>query len=453
MSSLKLHETLNELNQSVVFALADRVDLREAHRIAQLLARRELAFLERTQYVPRDILEQIQVRKLRRILKSATKTPYWSTETGMDVGSFTSLETPQELESFPVLTREVLKSRKSHDFINPALSKKRLHSTSTSGSTGEPLELLLDTAVLPGRLARFRRMLRWLGAGDAPYIRLLPRVPLGFSNLPYLSTKNRPFDTNFLKYVLRSASRFKKPPVIDTFPSHVVRLAQLAEEQNVPKGIFAGFVSGGEAPLSHMYDAVQNAFDCPVVPYYGATEFEVIGQACHMSKDTLHLNAEHFYVEILDDAHNPVPDGTRGKVTITSLEHEAFPFIRYQLGDFGTMIPGICDCGRTLPRIVLEGRTSQVITLANGVTISYFDFRRPVITQRNIWRFQFVHEAPGVVVVRIVPTGEGISEREVARIQRELQVLLGPSARVALEIVQDIAPAANGKRTEYVRHF
>lgn len=84
----------------------------------------------------------------------------------------------------------------------------------------------------------------------------------------------------------------------------------------------------------------------------------------------LHYWADLFYIEILDpDTLQPVPDGQVGEMVVTSLRKEAAPLIRYRTRDLTRMIPGLCPCGRTVPRHdKILGRSDDMI-IFRGVNI------------------------------------------------------------------------------------
>lgn len=49
------------------------------------------------------------------------------------------------------------------------------------------------------------------------------------------------------------------------------------------------------------------------------------------------VNSETLFVEILDENNQAVPNGTSGRIVITSFFNKAHPFIRYDLGDIGIL--------------------------------------------------------------------------------------------------------------------
>ena len=81
--------------------------------------------------------------------------------------------------------------------------------------------------------------------------------------------------------------------------------------------------------------------------------------------DGLHLTtAGHAIVEIVDPASgDPVAfeDGTTGELVWTHLRREASPLLRYRSGDLATVWTAPCACGRSTPRLRIDGRTDDML--------------------------------------------------------------------------------------------
>jgi phenylacetate-coenzyme A ligase PaaK-like adenylate-forming protein len=92
------------------------------------------------------------------------------------------------------------------------------------------------------------------------------------------------------------------------------------------------------------------------------------GYQCeHMDHRLHHAVDDYNYIEIVDDNGKRVPDGQAGKILITSLRKFAFPLIRYEIGDVGRMIPGMCKCGRSDRRFEFLGRTSDSFIMGGAI--------------------------------------------------------------------------------------
>jgi phenylacetate-CoA ligase len=84
----------------------------------------------------------------------------------------------------------------------------------------------------------------------------------------------------------------------------------------------------------------------------------------------LHIFEDHFYPEIVDPVSGaPLPDGIEGELILTTLSKQAMPMIRYRTRDITMILPGQCECGRTLRRIGRIGRRSDDMLIIRGVNI------------------------------------------------------------------------------------
>lgn len=114
--------------------------------------------------------------------------------------------------------------------------------------------------------------------------------------------------------------------------------------------------------------AIEAAFRARVYATYGVTELANSLCECDAGMGG-HLHDEQLFVEILDDAGQPVPDGTVGEIVATTFGVEAMPLIRYRTGDCAALFREPCRCGRTTPRLgPIVGRKHQKLKV-KGVTL------------------------------------------------------------------------------------
>jgi phenylacetate-CoA ligase len=85
----------------------------------------------------------------------------------------------------------------------------------------------------------------------------------------------------------------------------------------------------------------------------------------------LHINEDHFVVEIIDPrTSEPVDAGEEGELVLTTITKEGFPLVRYRTGDITRLYTEPCPCGRTFVRMArVMGRTDDQI-LFQGVGFS-----------------------------------------------------------------------------------
>ncbi len=86
-------------------------------------------------------------------------------------------------------------------------------------------------------------------------------------------------------------------------------------------------------------------------------------------RDGLHFSEDHHLIEVLDPVSGePVADGEKGEMVLTTLQKQARPMIRFRTGDIVTRDRTPCPCGRSHARIRIHGRTDDMF-IVNGVNL------------------------------------------------------------------------------------
>ena len=84
----------------------------------------------------------------------------------------------------------------------------------------------------------------------------------------------------------------------------------------------------------------------------------------------MHINEDHFYVEIIDPKTGEVlPEGAKGELVFTSLDKEAFPIIRYRTRDICVLKREKCSCGRTFIKMHKPMGRSDDMMIIRGVNV------------------------------------------------------------------------------------
>lgn len=146
-------------------------------------------------------------------------------------------------------------------------------------------------------------------------------------------------------------------------------------------------------------DLRKNISDClggRVVNQYGANEVNSIAYEC--PNGNLHCMEDNVYVEIIDDDGNVLPDGEVGNIYVTTCHNYAMPFIRYGIGDIGSLKENTCSCGHKGKILELKsGRKDDWIKMEDGEKINPYVFVRAAVAvnavfERCIYQFQVTQE-------------------------------------------------------------
>jgi phenylacetate-CoA ligase len=127
-----------------------------------------------------------------------------------------------------------------------------------------------------------------------------------------------------------------------------------------------------EKPSKEQISMLENGFGYEkVVIDYGATEFPGFSAHCEENRDFHHVWADLYLVEVVDpETHEPLGEGERGELVITSLQREAFPLIRYLSRDI-THYLGFekCTCGMAHPKVGIDIDREDFMTKIRGVVV------------------------------------------------------------------------------------
>jgi len=127
-----------------------------------------------------------------------------------------------------------------------------------------------------------------------------------------------------------------------------------------------------EKPTKEQISMLEKGFGYEkVVIDYGATEFPGFSVQCEEERKHHHVWADFYFIEVVDpQTHEPLVEGERGELVITSLQREAFPLIRYLSRDITDYI-GFekCSCGMSHPKIGVNIDREDFMTKIRGVAI------------------------------------------------------------------------------------
>jgi len=149
-------------------------------------------------------------------------------------------------------------------------------------------------------------------------------------------------------------------------PGFALHIAQELGAQNLhPEDLFLKIgIFGAERWSENHRRDLETSLHLKAHYTYGLTEIMGPGVAGECEKrEGLHVNEDHFIVEIVDPATGErIPDGSQGELVFSTITKEGFPLIRYRTGDIAAIIKEPCSCGRTTARITrVTGRTDDLI--------------------------------------------------------------------------------------------
>jgi phenylacetate-coenzyme A ligase PaaK-like adenylate-forming protein len=348
----------------------------------------------------------------------------------------------------------------------------RYHVFTTSGTTGEPAVLLQDKAswialnvvsrlrarhafgagsYARGVLRRGMRVAALYAGGHFGAAVLIEsmrrRSPVLARNVRLLSVL-RP-----LPDLVAELDEFQ-PTSLSGYPSAVALLAteQLAGRLHIRPLLV---LTAGESLTPAVRQLAEEAWTCPVVGSYAASEAPALAMPCRQG--TLHVNTDWYLLEPIDEHGRSVPPGTTSYTTlVTNLANRVQPVIRYDLGDRVTVGTASCPCGSPFPTVTVEGRTNDVLRLpgTDGGVVTVLPLAVETVVEQTagVHRFQLLQTGPGTLRLRLeaAPGADVAAVREAVR--AALVAFLAGQGAPGVVVEHDPEPPRAETRSGKLRH-
>ncbi|MCR6631925.1 MAG: phenylacetate--CoA ligase [Magnetospirillum sp.] len=241
-----------------------------------------------------------------------------------------------------------------------------------------------------------------------------------------------------------------------TTPSYAWYLGETAQKEGIDlrrdlavKRIFVAGEPGGSIPETR--DRIESLWGASVYDYYGLSD--IFGSCAGMceEKDGLHWAEDHILVEVIDPlTGQPVREGERGEMVLTTLKKRARPLIRFRTGDIVSFTSEPCRCGRTSQRLLgVHGRLDDMLII-RGVNIFPSDVEAIVRKDHELTgEYRLVVERKDHLDALTVEAEarHGINtptEDLAARLKRQIKAVTGVGAQVAI-LPPDTLPRATHK--------
>ncbi len=255
----------------------------------------------------------------------------------------------------------------------------------TSGTTGQPVEILHSNTSMEMFAWLKQRELRWFRfdpQGSLLSIRPgeeIARNPDGsrwpdgklFSatTWPYLHAifETGPAtgftSTSSLDQQLAVLEK-ERPDYLLTEPATLENLAMQPLATEFLKNL-KGLQTVSQTLTADMRLSITKVFGQPIFQNYGLNEIGLVASMCQYNR--YHVHEEHCHVELITEDGHPAKPGERGRLLVTTLTNSAMPLIRYETEDTAERADDQCPCGRSLMSFIdVEGRYRRLAQLPSG---------------------------------------------------------------------------------------
>lgn len=322
-------------------------------------------------------------------------------------------------DAVPIITKADLQ-RPLEERFSKGYHSKNVYVGKTSGSSGHPFIFAKDRYCHALSWAEFNDRYQWYGIDlDRSIQARFYGIPL--DRLGYFKERLKDrfgFRYRFPIFDLSESkmeeflSDFQKKTFdyINGYTSSIVLFAKFLQKRGIIlKDVCPQLklcIVTSEMFFTEDKKLLEHQFGVPVVNEYGASELGLL--AFQNPKEEWVLNSETMYVEVVDDEGKVLPYGQEGRIVITSFYNKAQPFIRYDIGDTGTLSEN-----STLKKPILKellGRTNDVAILPSGKVVPgltfYYVTKSVIENDGQIKEFIVQQTAPGSFKIIYVSENE-----------------------------------------------
>ena len=314
----------------------------------------------------------------------------------LDYRDINSLE---DLTSLPIITKRDINENLAL-FTNNKLSRRKVVTMHTSGSTGSPLHFYTTKDAIRELWSIFWRYRRWHGIDFntwGAYLVGRAVVPIENKKSPFWRVNipgkqflmsglhlNRGTSIHYLHELKKRRIKW-----IYGYPSLIALLAQYKIAENYDLDYPVKWITvNSENLLPDQKNLIEKAFGVKPIQLYGMAE--AVANFSECPEGSLHVDEDLSAVEFikLDNI-----DGY--KVVGTNYSNFATGFVRYEVNDVCKLSDNHCLCGRP-GRIItsIEGREGDYIVVRDGnafTRISPMILYRPFTNSKNIIEGQVGH--------------------------------------------------------------
>lgn len=336
-------------------------------------------FNEEFETLPRVALEALQLKRLQSTLERVyANVPFYNASFN-SLGIKPSLVTTlNDLRKLPFTTKQDMRDSYPYGlFAAPMEEIVRIHAS--SGTTGKPTVVGYTKKDITIWSELMARSFVAAGAHKGDIIHNAYGYGLFTGGLgahygaELLGASVIPISGGNTKRQIMIMQDFGST-VLTCTPSYSLFMGEEAEAEGVDfkslklrVGIF-----GAEPWSEAMRSEIEGKLNLTAIDIYGLSEIMGPGVAieCIEAKRGLHIWEDHFIPEIINpETGEPLPEGERGELVITTITKQGIPLIRYRTRDITSLTYEPCICGRTHARISRMSGRSDDMLIIRGVNV------------------------------------------------------------------------------------
>ncbi|MGB8220769.1 MAG: phenylacetate--CoA ligase [Methanoregula sp.] len=227
-------------------------------------------------------------------------------------------------------------------------------------------------------------------------------------------------------------------------PSYLLHIGEVAEKMGIDirtdTHLKAGIL-GAEPWTEGMRTRIENWLGIKAYDIYGTSELSGPMFTECAEQNGFHIWSDIALVEVIDPkTGEQLEPGEKGELTLTMLQKEALPMIRYRIGDISSVEEDICQCGRTHPRIKrIQGRVDDMLII-RGINVFPSQVEYTLMSIPEVGQhFQIVVDRTGALdnmLIRVELTKGSFSDKitDLMRIRQQVEHRLRNALNVAVDV-------------------
>lgn len=404
------------------------------------------------------VIERAQSRRVTDMIRYAYRyVPYYR-ETMDRIGlSPLDITTAADLVRLPMIDRSELQ-RDPERFVSRARPLEHYAQLQTGGSSGDPITVYHDpfalirsggyyqrTASLHRGLLGRRFGIRTLEIGH-PFRTATSSTDATLARLSLLTGGRRRIVSILdpVEHNLRELNRFR-PHILHSFGSYLEAMFAQLQATGEPFHHPGVVVYDSDAMSAGTRALITETFGIPVLSDYGAYEAFDVGFECTEHRG-YHLNVDLYPLRIVGPGGGQLPPGEPGEVVVSNLVNHGTVLLNYRLGDLATLLPGRCQCGRTLPLLsFVQGRVADWLVTPSGERRHPETVPVVLDVEPEVLRYQAIQTTPMRLRVKLVVTPSADCDALERRVQHEFRDRLGSELVTEVSFVDDLPRSVQGK--------
>lgn len=417
-----------------------------------------LADLEKSQYLPRQEIETLQLERLQKLLQIALEHCPWHAKRIRSAGIDANNLSWESFRRLPLMTKGDAR-RHGSEMIWQGVPGGA-HPYSTGGSSGQPLTFHFGRWRQASDAAGRMRARRWWGVNPGDPEVYLWGAPVELKKTDWVKSLRDRFMNHMVlnafamsaesmaRYV--SAIRSFRPKCIYGYASSIALLAGYLHDNggSLQLPSLRVVCTTGEPLYPHQKELIGEVFGVPVANEFGSRD---IGFTAHETPEgQMLLMSESIVLEVLDEQGQPVPDGETGEAVMTGLLSQAQPFIRYRTGDVIRLSREKNKGGRGLHVIEkVIGRTTDFLVHQDGSVVHALAAIYIVREIPGIDQFKIIQEAVNRFQIQVV-TNSRWQPQDREAIAMGFKKRFGDNIGIQILETDAITPEASGKYRQVV---